>query len=271
VSRNIRELERKLGVVLFERSATGVQLTPLGKVFYLRAKAVQTELRRAQEELDQLRGESHGQVTVALSTVPQISLLPDALRPFRKKYPGVHLDVIDALFPRIEAELRSGSIDCYIGPVPEDLGGGFTVEKLFDNTRVVVGRKGHPLANARSLRDLTEAEWATTSVTPTVQAELGPLFEQHGLPPPRPVVQSHSAMTSLVLLAYSDLLMLLPVQWANSRLWRDAVQVIKVKEVLRAPSINIVQRSSLPLTPAAEYFCDMVRRAASHLSVPAHR
>jgi hypothetical protein len=31
-----------------------------------------------------------------------------------------------------------------------------------------------------------------------------------------------------------------------------------------APPICIVQRTGLPLTPAADYFCDMMRRAALH-------
>ena len=265
VSRNIRELERRLGVVLFERSAKGTQLTPMGKVFYARAKSAQSELLRAQEELAQLRGETHGHVTLALSTVAQISLLPDALEPFRDRYPGVRLNVIDALFPRVEGELRNGTIDCYIGPVPDDVGPDFRVEKLFDNTRVVVGRKGHPLGKAKSLRELVDAEWATTTVTPKADDELAPLFTHYGLRTPRSVMQLHSALTTLVLIGKTDLLVLLPVQWVHSRLWSDELETIPVKEVLPAPAINIVRRSALPLTPAAEYFCDMIRRVAANL------
>ena len=70
MTRSIQELERELGVVLFERKGTGVQLTPMGSVFLRRASAVRNELRLAQEELDQLRGETHGRLTVALSSVP---------------------------------------------------------------------------------------------------------------------------------------------------------------------------------------------------------
>lgn len=272
VSRNIRELERRLGVVLFERSAKGAQLTPLGKVFYSRARAAQGELLRAEEELAQLRGETHGNVTMALSTVAQFALLPDAIGPFRRKYPDVRLNIMDALFPRIDSDLRSGSIDCYIGPAPEDIGSEFRTETLFENTRVVVGRKGHPLSKAKSLRDLVDAEWASTTLTHRADAELAPLFEQYGLPTPRPVMQMHSALTTLVLIAKTDLLVLLPIQWVESQLWTDAVQTIPVKELLPAPPIRIVRRSALPLTPAAEYFCDMMRRGIrSGTSTPASR
>lgn len=265
MSRSIQELERELGVVLFQRSATGVQLTPMGVIFQRRASAVRNELRLAQEELDQLRGETHGRLTVALSSVPHVALLPQALRPFRTRYPNVTIDIIDAVYPTIESDLKASRIDCYIGPVPEDLGADLTVETLFENTRVIVGRKGHPLALAGSLRDLVNAEWITTSITHIAEEELGPLFAKHGLTAPKLVMQAHSALTFLVALVYSDLLMMLPVQWTRSPLLREMVQPIAVNEILPAPPICLVRRSGLPLTPAAEYFCDMMRRAVLHM------
>lgn len=78
-------------------------------------------------------------------------------------------------------------------------------------------------------------------------------------------MQCHSTLTFLVALAYSDLLMMLPIQWTHSPLLREAVQPINVLEALPAPPICLVRRSGLPLTPAAEYFCDMMRRAVLHM------
>lgn len=59
--------------------------------------------------------------------------------------------------------------------------------------------------------------------------------------------------------------MMLPIQWTQAPLFRDALQRIEVVENLSAPPICIVQRAGLPLTPAAEYFCDMMRRATLHM------
>ena len=266
LTRSIRELERDLGATLFERQSRGVAVTPAGERFVRRAKAAQSELRRAREEVAQMQGGTRGTVAACLSSVPHIALLPHALRPFRERFPEVHLDLIDGVFPTIESSLRDGALDFYIGPVPGRLpGAGLLVEKLFDNTRVIVARKGHPLARARSLGELTDAEWITTSITHKADEELSPLFAEHGLPAPRLALQSHSALTFVVALVYSDLLMMLPVQWLDFALTREALQKINVAEPLPAPPICIVRRAGLPLTPAAEYFCDMIRRAAAHL------
>jgi DNA-binding transcriptional LysR family regulator len=272
LTRSLQELERELGVALFERHARGVVPTSMGELFIRRAGTVQTELRRACEEIDQLKGRLHGRVRVCLSTVPHVALLPYALGAFRARYPDVHLDISEGLFPNIEASLRAGVIDCYVGPPPaESQGAELVVEKLFDNTRIILGRKGHPLAHASSLRQLIDAEWLSTSLTFKVDEELGPLFAQHGLPAPRVVVQGHSALTFLVAVAYSDLLTMLPMQWTDFAPTHDTLQRIDVAEKLPAPPICLAWRSGLRPTPAADYFCDMIRRASLHLKTRTRR
>jgi LysR family transcriptional regulator of abg operon len=109
-----------------------------------------------------------------------------------------------------------------------------------------------------------DAEWITTSVTHRAEDELTPLFVSHGLPAPRIVVQAHSALTFFFTVAHSDLLMMLPVQWETSAPFAGLLTRIDVGEPIKAPAIGIVRRSALPLTPAGEYFCDMIRRAAAH-------
>lgn len=266
LTRSMQELEHELGVTLFERGARGVALTAIGLRFLDRAKTINSEVRRAQEEIAQLRGDTAGTLQVCMSTVPHIALYPYALREFRLRYPDVMMDLRDGVFPTAEPMLRNGMLDCYVGPAPAlPAGSDLVVEKLFDNTRVVMCRRGHPLSAATSLAQLKGAEWATTSVTHKADEELGPLFAQHGLPPPRLVMRAHSALTYITSIAYSDLLTMLPVQWADFDVTRDALDIIKVKEVLPAAPICIVRRADLPLTPAAEYFCDMIRRASAHL------
>lgn len=264
ISHSIQELEKDLGVVLFERGSQGVTLTPMGQVFLRRATTVFEELRRAREELEQLRGGAGGSLAIAMSSVPHLSVYPGALRPFRQRYPDVRLDVMDATYPRVESSLLDGSLDLYVGPVPPQTAAGLAVEKLFDNARVIVGRKGHPLAGAHSLRDLVDAEWLASSVTYKPEEELEPMFAQYGLPPPKIVMRSHSTLTFLTTMVYSDLLMVMPIQWTQSPLFAT-VQQIPVTERLPAPPICVVTRSGMPLTPAGEYFLDMLRREVHHL------
>src|SRR5258708_34461083 len=57
LSRQIRDLERELGVNLFDRSANGVRLTGAGETFLAEARGV---LRRADDAVDLVKGGSLG-------------------------------------------------------------------------------------------------------------------------------------------------------------------------------------------------------------------
>ena len=263
ITRSIQELEHELGVTLFERSASGMTLTPIGEAFVKRSTAVQQELERARDEVDQLKGINAGTVSIGLSTAPHVAMLPKVIEPFRRRYPDVRLRITEGLFPAMEADIRNGTIDFYVGPLAEEnLAGDFISEKLFDNRRVILARRGHPLRHVRSLAELGGAQWVATSVTLDSEAELGPLFQRHGLPRPVTAIQAQSALSMITVAAASDVLAMLPQQWlAFVRSSRLLVQ-IKVAEELAAPAICVVSRFRLPLTPVAQHLCDLFRRSA---------
>src|SRR5690606_34530125 len=134
-----------------------------------------------------------------------------------------------------------------------------------DNPRGIICRKGHPLASARSLTDLVNAEWVTTSLTFKAEDELGPLFAQYGLPEPRPIFHAHSALSFVTAMVSSDALALLPICLAELTIAGEALEVIPISESLPELPICLVRRNNILPTPATEYFCDMVRRAAGHV------
>jgi LysR family transcriptional regulator of abg operon len=265
LTRSIRSLEKELGAELFLREASGMVLTDAGRKFHVRASAIVHEARRAREELAQEAGSGTGKVVAALSIMPHVGMLPGALAPFRERYPHVHLQLIEGLFPDVESALRDGAIDFYLGAAPRQAPApGLSVRHLFDNTRAVVSRKGHPLARARSLKGLGAAQWAITAVDYNFEDDLARLFASHDLPRPEVLLRARSAMSLMVALAHTDLLAMLPVQWGEFPLTRDTLQVIRVRELLPAPPIVCIRRPNLPLTPAAEYFLDLLLRHQPH-------
>jgi LysR family transcriptional regulator of abg operon len=261
LTRSIRALEKKLGGSLFLRETTGMTLTETGRRFHVRASNIVNEARRAQDEIDQYRGDDRGTVVAALSIMPHVGMLPFALKKFRERYPDIKLQIIEGLFPDVEAPLRQGAVDFYLGAAPRSqIAPGLKMQKLFENRRAVVCRKGHPLSASRSLRSLQNASWAITGVDYNVEDDIARLFESHNLRLPKVVLQASSAMSIMVSLAHSDLLAMLPVQWEEFPMTRDALQVIQIREPLLAPAIVLVQRPDFPLTPAAEHFSDLLRR-----------
>ena len=263
ITRSIRELEHELGATLFERTTTGMVLTPVGEKFFRRSAAIQRELEKACDEVRQLTGVASGTVSVALSTAPHVSMLPQVIPAFQRRFPDVVLEITEALFPETESAIVSGSFDFYVGPIWEgSQTTELTCEKLFDNQRIVMGRTGSPFAHARSIRDLRDARWVTTSLTASPEIELVPLFDSLDLPRPRTTVRAHTSMSMIMVASSTDLLTIVPQQWLGFARDTGRLMYIPIQEELRAPPICIVSKSSLPLTPAAEHLADLFRRAA---------
>lgn len=261
ITRSIRDLEHELGVSLFERHAKGIRLTEMGRVFVRRAAAVQQEVRRAREEIDQLKGGTTGEVSIAMSTATIMALMPRATNEFRRRYPDIVLKIHEGFFQPVENDLLSGRIDLYVGPLDQTKGlPQFLVEPLFDNHRQIVARKGHPLAGARSLQELTGAAWVRPTLSSRItEGDFEEMFVAAGLPRPNIVVNARSALITMLAVAYSDLLTVVPRQWSDLPLLKDVVEPLGLPPLAAAP-IAIVRRLEMPLTPVAEYLCDMVRR-----------
>ena len=262
LTRSLRELERELNTALVERHTRGVVLTAIGQRFLLRAQCATEELRRAAEEVAQLAGSSQGNAAVALSSAALIALLPNAAREFRRAFPQGRLRVIEGVYPTVEARLLSGQLDFFIGPRPERMDSALRMEWLFNNERVVVGRRGHPLCNAGSLKHLTGADWLLTGLREREEEEYDELFNAYGLAPPHTWMRVESTLGLLGMLAATDSLVLLPRQWTDAPMFKAAIDVIPVAEKLLAPDIVLIARASVPLTPVAERLAQWLKPGA---------
>ena len=265
LTRNLADLERELGASLFERRARGVVPTALGTLFIRRAASIVQELRRARDEIGQFGGATSGTVTAGLSIAAHLAVLPSALRPFIRRFPNAKLHIIEGFYPTLEAGLREGRVDFYLGVDPgQRVAPELTREVLSQNRRTVLCRAGHKLQKATELAQLAGASWATNSIMLSDEHEVSVIFGQHGLPPPNVTLRSQSALTLMMCLLNSDLLSMVPVQWNEFPLARGMLSVIAVREELAAPPIVLIKRADLVLTPAATYFLDLLRRSRIH-------
>lgn len=262
LTKGIRQLEEELGAALVTRSVRGAQVTEFGRAFLARARAVNADLRRAREEIAQLRGERQGNIAIGTAPGPALDLLPRALPALRRRWREAMVRVMDVSPPEVLPALREGQIDLAlsvrIGPLVQ-VSSDCVAEPLYTIEPVIIARRNHPLAAARRLKELVDAEWLRTGPAGYSPA-LPQAFEAAGLPPPRYRVDCQSFLALPEFVAHSDLLAVVPWQIAAREAAAGRVVGLRVREPLPAREITLFRRADVPLTPIARECVEILRR-----------
>jgi DNA-binding transcriptional LysR family regulator len=111
VSKQLRELEKSLGMALFHRLSKGVRLTEGGELLAGYARNMFALEAEAEHALSELRGLERGRLTVGASTTIGTYLLPPVFTSFQQLYPHIELNLEIANTEEIQQRLLDNSID----------------------------------------------------------------------------------------------------------------------------------------------------------------
>ncbi|MEV7357906.1 LysR substrate-binding domain-containing protein [Kitasatospora sp. NPDC091276] len=175
LSQQIRSLERELGAELFHRTRGNIALTDAGEALLPLARRILADTesaRLAVQETVQLR---RGRVRLGAPPSLCTSLVPDVLRLFRDRYPGVALVVREGGSRDLVRWLAAGELDLalIITPPSGEAAPALAVTELLHEELVLVSAerrtrrkvrvaelKGRPLVMFREGYDVREAALA---------------------------------------------------------------------------------------------------------------
>ncbi|MFJ4965421.1 Hca operon transcriptional activator [Streptomyces sp. ADI96-02] len=163
LSRQIAQLEKELGLVLFERDRRRIRLTSDGRVFLAETRALLTHASRLENLGRRLgRGEEGGLCVGYVPDAMHTGILPSALRSLRTERPGIHI----ALYAQPAAEqfegLRQRSLDiALVQQPPAEDDPDLRSALLLEDPLLLVLPTGHPLAGRAELapEDLDGQPW----------------------------------------------------------------------------------------------------------------
>ncbi len=155
LSAQVRKLEERLGLTLFERTSRRVLPTPQGEAVIRQARVVLEEAHR----LLALAGGSDGALTgrLAMGAIQTLGpyLFPHLLPAIRRHLPELSLTLSEGRTEGLLEELRAGRLDAVLLALPAD-GEGLAAEPLFFEPFVLAHPSGHRLEGipAVTLADL---------------------------------------------------------------------------------------------------------------------
>src|SRR5215470_11249710 len=174
LSHQLREIEEKLGTPVFLRMNKRMILTQAGERLLLTARQVLNDMKRAEEHISQMAANRQGTLRISTECYTCYHWLPDVMKEFRRKFPGVDVKIDAEATHRPIQALLQGKLD--LGIVS-----GVHREKqlqyrpLFEDEFVAVMPPDHPLVERPYL---TARDFADQNVILYVSPEDSTLFEK---------------------------------------------------------------------------------------------
>lgn len=254
LSKSISQLETELKVKLFDRTPKGLVPTIYGETLSLHARAVQSELRHAEQEIALMTGAAKGEVRIGVTPSIAISLMPRIASVLHEQRPGIQLTVIEALMQHHAPALRRGELDLVLGGWARGMDSDLATEVVCSDTVGVCARAGHPLAGRRArLAALLNYPWVMPPHTEFWLDHLDRSFVSAGLHPPSSAVMSNSASFITSMVRGGDFLSYLPRLLVEGHNEAGEIVVLDTPELAVSIDVNVtfLARSALSATVSA--------------------
>lgn len=252
----IQKLEAAVGAKLVARDTRNVTLTAEGAMFVEVARALLGDLDAAFTDMGDFIARRKGRV--ALAALPSLAAngLPGVIAEYKASYPGISVQLFDALSDQCLTMLRQGKVDLALSAPGASLA-EFSTRTLCSDPFYLVCRRDHPLAKKKKIRpaDLAGHQMIHLSPSTSVRQHVDLLI--------RDIAVTHSGLevehlaTVAGLIGHGLGISLVPELTLFQFRSMDLVAIPLVSETVVRP-ILIVQHKERPLSSAAQAMLELI-------------
>jgi DNA-binding transcriptional LysR family regulator len=270
VSNAIADIERTLGVRLFDRLPQGVELTPYGHALIKSALVVFDDVRQGVQQIEFLADPTAGELRIG-TTDPMIAgILPAVLSQLSGRYPRVVFQVMQVPAGTQQVrDLRERHFDLFFGRVIEVMNqDDLTVERLFEDPVFVAASARNPLARRRrmTLTEVTKEPWTLPGPNTTIGGYISDMFRACGLDTPPVTIVCNSIQMQRELLEKGRFLTLFPRSVLRFSARPMSIKVLPIELPALLAPVGIVTLKNRTISPVARLFIECARRIAKPLT-----
>ena len=272
IHRSARELERVLGVPLFEKTSFGITPTRAAEELSRRARLAFAEIEQARAEVHALSGGESGRTVIGAMPLARSYLLPAALLEFTQEHPQHGVAIIEGTYEHLLAGLRSGESEVLIGalrdpaPAPDII-----QEHLFDDPLAIIVRAEHPLTRRRRLTaaSLRNFQWIAPRAGSPLRVHFNALLASTGFEMPSPPLECNSLAAARAFLLESDRIMLLSAHQIHYEMQAGLLVALPHPAGNVVRPIGLTLRRSWNPTNTQQRLLEILRRSA-HAAAASH-
>ncbi|QBF33968.1 LysR family transcriptional regulator [Thalassococcus sp. S3] len=264
LSRNMRNLEDRLGTTLFNRDGRRSLPNTLG----LRLARNGLAIRLAEEQAEIIAGQTAkgalGELRIGAPPIVSGRFLSDALVRFIKQNPRCSVELRTGLVHELRKMLERGQIDVVIGPESlADPVSGLTFAHLVDDRVGILCRAGHPLRRRRTIMppDLEAQIWVAHSRGSLLRQQTEAAMIASGLREVHIGCETDSIRSVLEIVAETDLISTMPMATTTPYL-EDRLAFLPFDHPRFSRPIGVIRRKDTPQNPAEDSFVSMMAQTS---------
>lgn len=227
----LKGVEDTLGVILFERLATGMVPTAFGTAVARHARQIIADTVRLKAQVDAMRRGEIGTVRLGAIMEAVPGVVASVLSSLAQSRSGPVVNLTVSTSDHLIAALNERTLDLALGRPVEHLDmSGIVFEPLCQEQLAIVAAPGHRLAAAEhlTLPDLQDFDWILQPRPSPMRTSIELAFARVGLSPPHHRLESASMLTTTIMVNRTDMLAVLPRSVAGYYIENGMIREIPV-------------------------------------------
>lgn len=264
LSQSIAQLERGLGVKVLERDRHGARLTEFGRGLVFHARALDSLLGRAKEEM-QLRSLGiEGPLAIGVTPITATALVPQALAMLFRETPQVNVSVVEGLDDELVAMLRARELDLVVSRLRPGMT-DVESEPLLMSDWALIMRPKHPLAlrPSISLGDTAHVQWVLPAGGSAFRRQMEIVFSVAGVAWPTCGISTNSILAIKAIVMNSECVTMMSPSLVEVECHAGRLHAVPLKDIAPLQPVGVMWRSGDEQSPIAVRFAKVLRLAAA--------
>lgn len=262
VSQTVAHLEGSLGVALFKRTSTGIELTREGAALRIKTSALSTILKDARQAVEQAASGIAGAIRIGGTPGALVSLVPRAIRALDQAAEAFDMSVIEASDEALSDMLRRREIELALITTgiasTNDEFDEWTIAQ--DPFALIVGRAHPELPNSLTLDSVSKLPWILPRLGGGFQKQIQSLFINQQCSEPKNVVRCDSLLTTKAIVRKTERVTILPRHVVEAELSVGVLRAIEIEQVSFQRQVGIRALARADLSPLAQRFIAALSR-----------
>lgn len=261
LSRNMRQLEKRLGAPIFQRDGRRSVPNDLGLKLSRSGLAIRIAEEQAGDLASLAAAGSAGQLRIGAPPIVAGRFLTDAMSGFIEDNPNCLVELRTGLVHELRSMLERGQIDVVFGPRGlADPTEALRFMPLIDDRVGIMCRTGHPLtAKARIMAsDLMAQTWLAHSRGSLLRQQTEAAMIASGVHHMHIGCETDSIRSALEIVAATDLISSMP-RGTSAPYLEDRLVFVDFDHLQFHRPLGVIFRSDMPVNPVVESFLQRLR------------